>query len=183
MILNSKNNSFDFRFPKQFVPTDVSEKYKDYLNKIPGTLFEEPIDFINYGIQAINLPGITYDPITQQDNDGTTRYFRGKVPIQNTITRQFTLTMQLMDGYINYWMMTDILLYYYAPTTKQKYLDDLKIRILDQEGLGIASITFEKPILHQISELNLNMSENVAEFNTFDLNFSYNKFNIKIDVD
>jgi hypothetical protein len=79
--------------------------------------------------------------------------------------------------------MTDILLYYYASTTKQKYLEDLKIRILDQEGLGVASITFEKPIMHQISELNLNMAENVAEFNTFELNFSYNKFNIKIDVD
>ena len=105
------------------------------------------------------------------------------MPIQNTINRQFTVTMQLMDGYINYWMMTDILLYYYAPSTKKRYIDDLKLGILDNEELVVAGITFEKPILNQISELNLNMAENVAEFNTFDLNFYYNKFHIKIDVD
>ena len=79
--------------------------------------------------------------------------------------------------------MTDILLYYYAPTTKQKHITDLKLGILDAEDLVLANITFEKPILNQISELNLNMAENVAEFNTFDLNFYYNKFHIKIDVD
>lgn len=183
MILDSRNNLFDFRFPRKFVPKEISDKYKPYLNKMPGNLFEDPIDFINYGIQSINLPGITFDPVSQADNDGTTRYFRGKVPIQNTIQRQFTVTMQLMDGYINYWMMIDILLYYYAPTTKQKYLDNLLLGILDGENMVIAQIAFEKPILNQISELNLSMAENVSEFSTFDLNFYYNKFNIKIEVD
>jgi hypothetical protein len=183
MILNSRNNLFDFRFNKNFVPKEIVDKYKPYLNKIPGNLFEEPIDFVNYGIQGINLPGVTFDPVSQSDNDGSTRYFRGKIPTQNTVTRQFTVTMQLMDGYINYWMMNDILLYYYAPTTKQKHLDDLKLRVLDAEGLGISSITFEQPILNQISELTLNMAENVSEFNTFDLNFYYNKFEIKMDID
>ena len=183
MILDSKNNSFDFRFPKTFIPEAIAKKYEPYLNRIPGNLFEGAIDFINYGIQGINLPGITFDPVSQADNDGTTRYFRGKIPIQNTIARQFTVTMQLMDGYINYWIMTDTLLYYYADQTPDKYLPDLKLRILDAEGLGVASITFEKPIMNSINELSLNLAENVAEFNTFELNFVYNKFNIKIDLD
>tara|TARA_B100001287_G_C22598602_1_gene489267 strand:- start:557 stop:1108 length:552 start_codon:yes stop_codon:yes gene_type:complete len=183
MILNSRNNLFDFRFPRNFVPKEIAEKYEPYLNRIPGNLFEDAIDFVNYGIQAINLPGITFDPVSQSDNDGTTRYFRGKIPIQNTIERQFTVTMQLMDGYINYWMMTDLLLYYYAPTTKQKYIDNLNLGITDAEGIVLSTIAFEKPIMNQISELNLNMSENIAEFTTFDINFYYNKFNIKIESD
>ncbi len=183
MILNSRNNSFDFKFPKGFIPEEVAEKYKDYLLKIPGTLLEEPVQFINYGIQAINLPGVSFDPVTQADNDGTTRYHRGRLPIQNTIERQFTVTFQLMDGYINYWILLDTLLYYYADQTKQKYTSDLKLRILDAEGLGLASIVFEKPIMNSISELNLSMADSVAEFNTFDVNFYYNKFNIKIDLD
>ena len=153
------------------------------MNRIPGNLFEGAIDFINYGIQGINLPGITFDPVSQADNDGTTRYFRGKIPIQNTIERQFTVTMQLMDGYINYWIMTDLLLYYYAPTTKQKYIDDLNLGITDAEDLVMTTIAFEKPIMNQISELSINMSDNVAEFSTFDVNFYYNKFNIKIQPD
>tara|TARA_Y100000114_G_C11738670_1_gene317719 strand:+ start:1041 stop:1592 length:552 start_codon:yes stop_codon:yes gene_type:complete len=183
MILDSRNNSFDFRFPRTFVPEAIAKKYEPYLNRIPGNLFENAIDFINYGIQGINLPGITFDPVSQADNDGTTRYFRGKIPIQNTIERQFTVTMQLMDGYINYWIMTDLLLYYYAPTTKQKYIDDLNLGITDAEDLVMTTIAFEKPIMNQISELSINMSDNVAEFSTFDVNFYYNKFNIKIQPD
>lgn len=183
MILNSRNNLFDFRFPTHFIPKEVAEKYKPYLHKMPGTMLEEPIDFINYTIQEINLPGITFDPVTQADNDGTLRYHRGKIPIQNTIERQFKVTFQLLDGYINYWMMTDTLLYYYAKQTLEPYLPDLKLRILDAEGMGVASITFEKPIMNSINELSLNLAENVAEFNTFELNFYYNKFNIKIDLD
>jgi hypothetical protein len=183
MILNSRNDLFDFRFPSNFIPKEIADKYEPYLNRIPGNLFERAIDFINYGIQGINLPGITFDPVSQSDNDGTTRYFRGKVPIQNTIERQFTVTMQLMDGYINYWIMTDILLYYYAETTKQKHLEDLNLGITDAEGILMSSVVFEKPIMNQISELSLNMAENVAEFSTFDINFYYNKFNIKIQSD
>ena len=49
--------------------------------------------------------------------------------------------------------------------------------------MGVASITFEKPIMNSINELSLNLAENVAEFNTFEVNFYYNKFNIKIDLD
>jgi len=183
MILNSRNNLFDFRFNKNFVPKEIVEKYKPYLNKIPGNLFEEPIDFINYGIQGLNLPGMGFEPVEQSDNPGSTRYYRGRSPMKKSFEKQFTITMQLMDGYINYWMMTDILLYYHHSTTKQKHLDDLKLRVLDSEGLGISSITFEQPILNQISELTLNMAENISEFSTFDLNIYYNRFEIKMDID
>lgn len=183
MILNSRNNLFDFKFPKNFIPAEVAEKYKSYLHKIPGNMLENPIDFINYTIQEINLPGISFEPVTQADNDGTIRYHRGRIPIQNTIERQFTVKFQLLDGYINYWILTDTLLHYYADQTLEKYIPDVKLRILDAEGLGLASIQFEKPIMNSISDLNLNLAENVAEFNTFEINFYYNKFNIKIDLD
>lgn len=183
MILNSRNNSFDFRLPSNFIPQEVHEKYINYLRKIPGSLVENTIDYINYSIQSVNLPGIGFDAVTQADNDGTTRYHRGRMPIQNTVTREMTVTFQLLDGYINYWILMDTLLYYYADQTKEKYTPDLKLRILDAEGLGLTSVVFEKPILNQISELSLSMADNVAEFNTFDLNFVYNKFNIKIELD
>ena len=95
MILNSRNNTYDFRFPRKFIPEEVANKYKKYLEKIPGNLLAEPIDFINYSIQGLNVPGMSFDPVTQQDNDGTIRYHRGAIPIQNTVERQFTVTMQL----------------------------------------------------------------------------------------
>jgi hypothetical protein len=54
---------------------------------------------------------------------------------------------------------------------------------MDAEGIHLISAIFEKPILHNISELDLNMSQNVAEFNTFDINLMYNKFNIELELD
>lgn len=183
MILNSRNNLFNFQFPRKFIPKEVADKYIKYLNRMPGNIITEPIDFINYSIQGINVPGISFDPVTQNNNDGTTRYFRGAQPIQNLIERQFTVTMQSLDGFINYWIMQDTLLYYYSKGVTKPFTDDIKLQLLDAEGIHLVSIVFEKPIMNSISELNLNMSSNVAEFNTFDISFYYNKFNIALELD
>jgi len=183
MILNSRNNLFNFKFPRNFIPTEVADKYKKYLNRMPGSLMTEPIDFVNYSIQGMSVPGISFDPIEQAPNDGTTTYHRGSIPIQNTIERQFTVEMQLLDGYINYWIMQDTLLYYYSKTNRKPFLEDLKLQIMDAEGIHIMSAVFEKPIMNSITELELNMSSNIAEFNTFTLNFYYNKFNLVLEID
>jgi hypothetical protein len=183
MILNSRNNLYDFRFPRKFVPDEVSDKYRAYLNRIPGSLLADPIDYINYSIQGINIPGISFDPTTQADNDGTTRYHRGAIPIQNTITREFTVTMQLLDGFINYWIMMDTLLYYYARSTKEPYTQPLTLRVLDAEGASVAYMEFQKPIMNSINELSLNMAQNVAEFNTFEVTFFYNKLDLRLEIE
>ena len=150
---------------------------------MPGNLMTEPIDFVNYAIQGVSMPGINFDPIQQSPNDGTISYSRGSIPIQNTVERQFRVEMQLLDGFINYWIMQDTLLYYYSKTKKEPYTDDLKLQILDAEGIHTMSVVFEKPIMNSITELELNMSNNIAEFNTFTINFYYNKFNLKLEID
>ena len=183
MVLNSRNNGFDFRFPRGFIPAEVSEKYKKYLNKVPGGLLSEPVDFVNYSIQGINIPGISFDPLTQEDNDGTKRYHRGAMPIQNTINREFTVTMQLLDGFINYWIMMDTLLYYYARSTKQAYIDPLTLRILDAEGSSVAYMEFTDCIMNSINELSLNFAETTASFSTFEVTFFYNKLNLRLEVE
>jgi hypothetical protein len=183
MILNSRNNSYDFKFPRKFIPEEVVNKYKKYLQKVPGALLAEPVDFINYSIQGINIPGVSFDPVSLQDNDGTIRYHRGAVPIQNTINREFTVSMQLLDGYINYWIMMDTLLYYYARSTKEPYAPDVTLRILDAEGASVAYMEFQKPILKSINDLNLNFSENISAFNTFEVSFTYNKLALKLEID
>ena len=183
MILNSRNNLYNFKLPRNFIPTEVADKYRKYLNRMPGNVLTEPIDFINYSIQGINLPGVSFDPVTQNNNDGTVRYHRGAQPLQNLIEREFTVTMQLLDGFINYWIMNDTLLYYYSKEERQPFLEDLKLQIMDSEGIHVISAQFHQPILKSISELDLNMSQNVAEFNTFNLTFNYNKYSLVLEID
>ena len=79
--------------------------------------------------------------------------------------------------------MQDTLLYYYSKTQKKKYTPDIKLQILDAEGIHLMSAVFEKPIMKKISELELNMSTNVAEFQTFTLDFVYNRFDIISEID
>ena len=80
--------------------------------------------------------------------------------------------MQLLDGFINYWIMMDTLLWYYARSTKQAYIiDPLCLRILDAEGASVAYMEFTDCIMNSINELNLNFAENVASFNTFEVTF------------
>lgn len=183
MILNSRSNLYNFKFPRTFVPKEVADKYRKYLNRMPGNVITEPIDFINYSIQGVNLPGVSFDPVEQSPNDGTITYKRGLQPIQNLIDRQLTVEMQLMDGFVNYWIMTDTLLYYYDRSNKESYINDFKLQILDAEGIHLISAVFEKPIMYSIGELSLNMSSNVADFNTFSVDFRYNKFNLLNELD
>tara|TARA_B110000238_G_scaffold189399_1_gene221463 strand:- start:1564 stop:2115 length:552 start_codon:yes stop_codon:yes gene_type:complete len=182
MILNSRNNSFDFRFPRKFIPEEVAAKYKKYLNNVPGSLLSEPVDYVNYSIQGINMPGVSFEPLTQEDNDGSVRYHRGAIPIQNTINREFTVTMQLLDGYINYWIMMDTLLWYYARSTKQSHIEPLALKILDAEGASVTYMEFTDCIMNSINELNLNFAENVASFQTFEVTFFYNKLNLRLEL-
>jgi len=183
MILNSRSNLFNFKFPKSFIPKEVADKYRPYLNRMPGNLIEEPIDFINYTIQGISIPGASFDPSEQNFNDGTTVYKRGFIPLQNLVNRELTVKMQLLDGFINYWILTDTLMYHYNKDNSKSYIDDLKLQLLDAEGVHVMSAVFEKPIMNSISELELNMAENVAEFSTVDVSFFYNKFNLVNELD
>ena len=76
MILSARNNQFKFDFPRNFIPKEIAEKYKPFLTRIPGGLIKEPIDYWNYGIQSLNLPGPSFDAVTQVDYPGNQRAFR-----------------------------------------------------------------------------------------------------------
>lgn len=183
MILNGTENLFEFHFPKRFMPKEISDKYRGYLNRIPGNILENPLDFINYTIQSINLPGMGYDAIEQQQKPGRKIQYRSTVPTQELFDKELTVTFQLVDGYINYWMMMDILNYYYAFDTKQHFLDDLNIRMLDSEGHSIVTARIMSPIIKNISELSMSFASNVADFTTFDITIGYNALEILIELD
>jgi hypothetical protein len=91
--------------------------------------------------------------------------------------------MQLLDGYINYWIMMDTLLWYYARSTKQSHIEPLALKILDAEGASVTYMEFTDCIMNSINELNLNFAENVASFQTFEVTFFYNKLNLRLELE
>jgi len=183
MLLNSRNNLFVFNFPKQFMPKEIADKYRKYLNRIPGNVIEEPLDFLNYTIQSINLPGMGYEPVTQMQKPGRNMIYRDTKPVQELFQKEFNITFQLVDGYINYWMLMDILNYYYRFDLVKRHLDDLNVRVQDSEGNVLVTARVMGPLFTKLGDLSMSFADNVAEFKTFDITIAYNEFQVVIEND
>jgi hypothetical protein len=175
MLLSARNNQFKFEFPRNFIPKEIADKYKSYLNRMPGSMIKEPIDFFNYGIQAMNLPGPSFDPVSQNDFPGNTRKFRTSLPKQELFDKSLTVTMQAFDGWINYWMAVDVFDYYYKQSGKTPFVPEgVGLQMIDGEGQIFVTVQLKDMIMTGVSALDLNFSSNTIEFQTFDIEFSYN---------
>lgn len=184
MLISARNNQFRFSFPRNFIPETIAAKYRSYFNKIPGSLIKEPIDFFNYGIQSINLPGPSFTEVSQIDNPGNTRNFRSSFPTSEIFDRSMTVTMQAYDGWINYWMAVEIFQHYYlSKTNKAQYLPEgVGIQMIDAEGYNLVTVQLKDMLMTGISALDLNFSTNTVEFKTFDINFIYNDLDIVVNL-
>src|SRR6056300_193388 len=183
MILSARNNQFRFEFPRTFIPKEISNKYRPYLNRIPGGLIKEPIDYFNYGIQSMNLPGPSFDPVTQNDFPGNTRSFRSSLPTQELFDKTLTVTMQAFDGWINYWMAVETFDYYYKLSGKDPFVPEgVGLQMLDGEGNIFVTVQLKDMIMTGVSALDLNFSSNTVEFQTFDINFTYNILETNINL-
>ena len=183
MILNARENSFQFNLPRKFIPDAIAKKYKPYLNRIPGNLIEEPIDFVNYTLQSINLPGMGFDAVEQDRKYGRKLQYRSSMPTQELFEKELTITFQLVDGYINYFILMETLAYYYKFENKKPFTDDLNIRLLDAEGNALVTSRLMRPLIKSLSDLQFSFASNVAEFTTFDLTLGYNRFEVVIELD
>lgn len=183
MLLSARNNQFRFSFPRTFIPPKIADKYRGYFNRMPGGLIKEPIDFFNYSIQSINLPGPTFTPVEQNDFPGSTRNFRSSVPKTELFDRSLTVTMQAFDGWVNYWMAIELFEYYYGLSGKQPFLPEgVGIEMIDGEGNCLVTIQLKDMVMTGLGSLDLNFSSNTIEFQTFDINFAYNNLNIVVNL-
>jgi len=185
MLLSARNNQFLYNFPRTFIPKHIADKYRPYLNKMPGNMITEPIDYLNYGIQSLNLPGPTFDPVTQTDFPGNVRKFRSSLPLSTTDEpMEMTVTLQAFDGYVNYWMAREIFQWYYVQDGKTAYVPEgVGIQVMDSEGIIFVSCKMHRMLYQGLSALDLNFSSNTVEFQTFDMTFVYNDLEIVIDLD
>jgi hypothetical protein len=183
MLLNSRDNLFEFNFPRNFIPTHIINKYKPYLNRIPGNIIFEPIDFINYTIQGINVPGFGFDPVEQMRAGGRKIQYRDSKPDSELSQKELIVQFQLVDGYVNYWILLETLKYYYDMDTRQPFTENLNLRITDGEGNSLVTARLISPLMQQIDDLNMSFANNVAEFRTFNVTFVYNFLDIIIELD
>jgi hypothetical protein len=184
MILNARPDQFTFNFPKLFVPEVINKKYSTYLERLPGSLIVKPIDVINYGIQSINLPASSYQPVEQGGKIGRRRTYRTSIHEQELLSKEFTVSFQLLDGFINYWILFDTFNYWYNYKTPDTHLPEgFDIRLTDSEGNIMSTISMKRVLFKEIGALDMSFSNNTSDFSTFSCSFEYNELETKLEID
>lgn len=183
MILGNRNDLFKIELPKIFLPSSIKDKYIDYVFRMPGNI-RDVMDLVNYSIQSITIPNFNYEPVeqVQQGNGdrkhGTTKLYRQSLNKEMLLDRKFTITFQLLDGNINYWILLDTFFAYYAFEESKKYIPDISIKIYNAEGLHMYSVVFKECLFTSVGEYTLSYSEISPEFKTFDIEFRFNTMDV-----
>ena len=182
MFLNSRQNSFIFNFPKGFFPAAVEQKYKGYLERMPVP-FDSIRDFMNHTIQSVTFPTITMsDTVEQTRTTGFKQRYKNAINIQNLISRDFTVTFKLVEGYLNYWILFETMVDYFDFKNPEQYLPAIPMRMLDNDGVMMVSIVFHEVMLLGMSTLTLNYSSTTPQFSTFTASFKCNSVEIKLEI-
>lgn len=182
MLLNSRQNSFFFQFPKNFFSEALEKKYTGYVKRMPIP-YDNLRDFMNSTIQQITFPTLqTIDNVQQTRPGGFTQSYKSATTLQNLVKRDFNITFKLGEGQINYWIMYDCILEFLDFNNKEEYLPSMTLRLLDNEGVVMASLEFQQSIFTSLSEVLLNYSSTTPEFTTFTVGFKCNYVKVKLEI-
>ena len=182
MLLNVRQNGFIFNFPKSFIDESIVEKYSPYIKRMPIP-YDTVHHFINSTIQQVNFPTLrTIDVSEQIRPGGFKQTYKSATTLQNLIQRDFTVTFKLGEGFINYWVVYENIIRFLDFKNTNQYFDDFKLMLLDNEGVIMASVLLEQPLVTSISELQLNYASTTPSFSTFSVGFRCNYVNVKLEI-
>lgn len=183
MIINSRSSNFVFNFPVDFIHETVAEKYKPYVMRMPGLPWDTVTNMMNAHIQSISMPSMNMTPVSQTRRIGKDQTYKSGQPVPDYFSKEITITMKALDGYINYWIFMENALTFLDLSDERLYFDDMFVRVLDQEGHILQTLRFEKPMITSISEVSLSFSDNNPDFHTFDCTFTYNALDFIVEHD
>jgi len=181
MLLNPKSSSFYFVFPKGFFPDIISDKYMPYLKKQPIP-YDTLQSYVNSTIQSVTFPSMTIDSVEQIRNLGKKITYKGSTPVQDLFTHDLTIGFKNTDGFINYFIMLETILHFLNFKNQDLFIQDLPVRIMDNEGNIITSVIFKEVTISSFSEIELNYTSNNPTFAAFSMGIRYNYLDIVLEV-
>ena len=187
MILQNRNDLFKIEIPRVFVPKDIKARYEPYVYRMP-TAVTDISDLINYSIQSITIPNFNYQPVEQtkpgytDKSRGTVKKWRQSLSQEMLIDRTFTITFQLLDGNVNYWILLETFFHYYGFDNKKPYTCDIPLRIFDNEGICMYTTIFKDCLFTGLNQFTLSYSELTPEFRTFEATFAFNELEVNFET-
>lgn len=202
LSLSPRLDLFSFKFPKDFLPDEINEKYAKVLNKEKNVIIS-PIDYLNESIQGVTMPGLQNLLVEQQQhsplhpaNIHPQKGLAGaRVSIEperinqtyspanilSQIGGELKVTFRRNQGLYNYLMLYETAFY---KCLKQYASNDgdrvFVLNILDETGLIIGRIQFFDPRIDSIDGIEFSYNKLDRQPDTFDITFKYN--NIDFDL-
>ena len=194
LSLSPRYDLFRFQFPRDFLPTEISEKYNKILNREPGVLVTA-IDYLNESIKGTNLPGISDVNVAQQQHSSNTvektktrLNVEPKTDIIHTstsnpldkINKEFRVTFRINQGLYNYFMMYETIFHYICNPMLREGEPVLYIELLDEDGVVRSRIKYMDCHVDGIDGLEFTFNKTERDAGEFDVTFKFNNIDFEL---
>jgi hypothetical protein len=92
------------------------------------------------------------------------------------------VSFKLGEGFINYWVIYDNIVKFLDFKNPNEYLPDFRLLLLDNDGIIMASVILQQPIVTSLSEIQLNYSSSTPGFSTFSVGFKCNYVDVNLEI-
>ena len=202
--LKGRQDGFRLLLPKEFLVSEVEEKYGEILKNKLG-YFDSPIDFINETIQKVNVLGFQNGTIEQDQPTkgsqptlksnrieqnkfqygGSTFTYRSSLSPISLTDKTFNITFRHTLGYLNYFILFENFWYQFSRDMNYDELPQkFAIDLFNEKGEIYSRIILFYPMINSMDMLEFDYTQPVAQSQTFNIEFKYSNFDfefIKID--
>lgn len=171
--LRTLSSGFIFNFPSDFLPLQVTNDFKGYLDayRMP---YDNIIDYLNSTIKSITYPGLGINPNEQTILNGKKMAYRPATPAQDLVTtHEITVTFNDIDGSSNYFLMDDIIQKHYLDPD-HIHINPFVITTLDMWRNSVWEIRLYQLIATSLSDKLLDYSVQKVNAPEFSVTFRFN---------
>ena len=193
LSLAPRFDQFRFAIPKEYIPTEVLNKYDMILAKNPSA-FTSAIDYLNESIKGITLPAIenlvVEQPQVSHNSIRENGELRGRINIEpshtnvtlssatilSKINNTFTVTFRQNQGLYNYFMLYESIFHRYMKPElyHQNNTEVFDVIFLDEDSLPVSRMMLYQPEFNGISGLEFAYDKVERQADTFEVTSTFN---------
>ena len=196
LSLSPRYDLFKFSLPKDFLPTEVEEKYHRVLSKNAGVI-ATPIDYLNESIQGINFPGISDIIVSQsQHSSNDIKRTLGRLNVEpkreqiyqttanplEKIDQSFKVTFRMNQGLYNYFMLYETVFYQMCKPLEYGHQPVFYIELMNEDGVVTSRILFKDVLIDGIDGLDFNFNKVERDSGTFDVTFKFSNIDFEFII-
>ena len=188
LSLTPRYDLFRVLLPVEFIPTEISKKYTQLINRDPRVIYTT-IDYINESIRGITYPGISQVNITQRQTSTNPMKYKGlggqeptsdiihpssQNPLEN-INKEFTITFRMNQGLYNYFILQEILFHRVMKDINYNATINIPLQILSEKGQISTNVIFKDCYMDGIEGLNFSYKYRYTSFikNDYDSRYDF----------